>query len=160
MYTTFCIFSAAALALCKLAAGQVAGGGAATIGTMEGTFTVPFDAWDGTSPPECTSVMEGCTGEFVTLKESTAGTITVLDDCTYKISQYSFSGEGPAVEWCVFSLGLNDRAPPRGSTLQLLGIKSIFVWITHTFKTKPFTSGDMRIIRQPHAPSWKLQLVL
>eukprot|EP00892_Ulva_mutabilis_P011125 jgi/Ulvmu1/8385/UM042_0092.1 len=100
MSTRLCILAAAALALCKLAEGQAgANVGAATIGMMEDTFTIPFAEWDQTSPPECTSVMAGCTGEFVTISHATGGTITVLDDCTFRISQYSFDGEGPAVEW-------------------------------------------------------------
>lgn len=101
--TKVCILGAAALALCKLAAGQAAGTvvGEATIGEMEETFTIPFAEWDGESPPECTAVMAGCTGEFVELSHATGGTITVIDDCTFRISQYSFDGEGPAVEWCV-----------------------------------------------------------
>lgn len=74
--------------------------GTATIGAMDETFTIPFQEWDGTSPAECTSVMAGCTGEFIELQHETGGTVTVIDDCTFRISQYTFDGEGPAVEWC------------------------------------------------------------
>lgn len=99
--TKLCIMGAAALAVCKVVAAQTgAVVGEATIGTMENTFTIPADDWDGTSPAACTAVMAGCTGELSTEKEETGGSITVIDDCTFRISQYSFTGNGPAVEWC------------------------------------------------------------
>lgn len=99
--TKLCIMGAAALAVCKVVAAQTGPlVGESTIGTMEDTFTIPADEWDGASPAACTAVMAGCTGELSTLKEETGGSITVIDDCTFRISQYTFTGDGPAVEWC------------------------------------------------------------
>lgn len=125
MLTTFCILSAAAMALCQLAAAQEPGSvvGAATIGTMEGTFTLPSEEWDGTSPPECTSVMAGCVGEFVEVSHATGGTVEVINDCTFRISSYSFDGEGPAVEWYVLLRAKRQPCPScRRFTTDMLAI--------------------------------------
>ena len=47
--------------------------------------------------------MKGCTGDLVNHPEPfdhrINGTITVLDDCTFKVEGWDFDGVGPAVEW-------------------------------------------------------------
>lgn len=78
--------------------------GAAMPGTMEDTFTIPFSTFDGTEPSGCGQVFAGCTGELfecaTCVPHEVAGSITVIDDCTFRIQGWQFDGEGPAVEWC------------------------------------------------------------
>ncbi|NJR43236.1 MAG: DM13 domain-containing protein [Akkermansiaceae bacterium] len=74
--------------------------GAAMPGTMEDTFTVPYTEYAGTVAPGCGNTYAGCSGEFFMLAHEIAGTVTVIDDCTFRIEGWQFDGEGPAVEWC------------------------------------------------------------
>jgi hypothetical protein len=78
--------------------------GAAMPGTMAETFTVPFTEFDSTVLSGCGTTYAGCTGELFECPEcvphQVAGSITVIDDCTFRIQGWQFDGKGPAVEWC------------------------------------------------------------
>ena len=79
--------------------------GAAEPGTMEETFTIPYTDFDDTVASGCGMVFAGCTGELDgacpnCVPHEVAGSITVLDDCTFRIQGWQFDGIGPAVEWC------------------------------------------------------------
>jgi hypothetical protein len=73
--------------------------GSAQPGTMPDTFTVPFSEFDP-SPSGCGTIFAGCTGELATKQHAVAGTVEVIDDCTFRIQGWQFDGKGPAVEWC------------------------------------------------------------
>lgn len=79
--------------------GLVVGG--AFPGTMMDTFTVPFTDFDN-EPSGCGRSFAGCTGELLQYWHQVAGSITVIDDCTFRIQGWQFDGIGPAVEWCAF----------------------------------------------------------
>eukprot|EP00892_Ulva_mutabilis_P011124 jgi/Ulvmu1/8384/UM042_0091.1 len=102
----------AALALAAVSKAEITGEpgtvvGAATIGEMGETFTVPQSEFPaGTS--SCSTIMAGCTGTFVNgAAHQVEGVITVIDDCTFEISGWQFDGIGPAVEW--WAAMQNDR---------------------------------------------------
>jgi hypothetical protein len=84
-------------AVAQTGRGQVTG--TAQPGTMLDTYTIPYSQHDQSQPSGCSEQYAGCTGELVTLQHEVAGSVTVLDDCTFRISGWQFDGEGPAVEW-------------------------------------------------------------
>ena len=64
--------------------------GAAEPGTMEDTFTIPYSDFDDTVVSGCGMVFAGCTGELDGMcpdcvPHEVMGSITVLDDCTFRI---------------------------------------------------------------------------
>lgn len=95
--------STAAVAVLGLCVSSVAAQGTvvgtAEPGTMDDTFTVPFSEFDATAASGCGMTYAGCTGEFFELSHDINGTITVIDDCTFRIQGWQFDGLGPAVEW-------------------------------------------------------------
>lgn len=117
----------AALALCAVSSrAEVTGEpgsvvGAAQIGQMGDTFTVPqseFTAGNTT----CSTVMAGCTGSFVNgAAHMVEGEITVIDDCTFEISGWQFDGAGPAVEWWAAMQDDRDNLFPYPANAQKIG---------------------------------------
>lgn len=75
--------------------------GSAQPGTMDDTFTIPFSDFNSSEDSGCGDTLAGCTGTFVELTHAINGTVTVIDDCTFRIQGWQFDGLGPAVEWCV-----------------------------------------------------------
>ena len=70
------------------------------IGSMEGTLTAETAEFNAPTPAECTSVMAGCTGTFANgAAHNVGGMLTVIDDCTFRVTSWTFDGTGPAVEW-------------------------------------------------------------
>jgi hypothetical protein len=65
---------------------------------IEGSYTVPKAEYDG-KPSGCSAQMAGCTGELVTLQHEVSGTVNVIDDCTFEVTDWQFDGLGPVVEW-------------------------------------------------------------
>lgn len=68
-------------------------------GTMDDTFTIPFSDFNSTEDSGCGDTLAGCTGTFVELAHAINGTVTVIDDCTFRIQGWQFDGLGPDVEW-------------------------------------------------------------
>ena len=88
-------------ALLAIAAAFIAVGSLAlkTEGADPG-YTIPATSFtEDNAANNCTSLLAGCTGELVGLSHSVAGTITVIDDCTFKVEGFDFDGLGPAVYW-------------------------------------------------------------
>ena len=66
------------------------------------TVTLPtteFAAYDTANPAMCGNTMKGCTGSLSTISHDVAGEITVVDDCTFRVTGWQYDGLGPAVEW-------------------------------------------------------------
>lgn len=47
----------------------------------------------------CTTLYKGCTGSIATKMQEVAGTVTVIDDCTFEVTGWEFNGQGPALVW-------------------------------------------------------------
>lgn len=71
----------------------------AAVFAQDGSFTVPLKEFKKAQNSECSTKYKGCTGEIVTLLHEVAGTITVIDDCTFRVSNWEFDGNGPLVAW-------------------------------------------------------------
>ena len=56
--------------------------------------------------------MAGCSGELVGFSHSVAGTVTVIDDCTFKVDGWEFDGKGPVVEWWAAAASGSDTVFP------------------------------------------------
>ena len=66
---------------------------------MAGAFTVPADQFSLDESSGCSTIMAGCSGEIVGFSHDVTGTIEVIDDCTFQVTNWGFDGEGPDVEW-------------------------------------------------------------
>jgi hypothetical protein len=67
---------------------------------MAGTFTKPLSSdFDQSQPSGCSTGYAGCQGVLHGHHHQVRGTITVIDDCTFQVSDWEFDGEGPGVEW-------------------------------------------------------------
>ena len=86
-------------------------------------FTVPTAdfAAANAADPGCSTLMAGCTGDIVELAHSLAGSVTVIDDCTFEVTGWEFDGLGPAVEWWVAAAEGDDEVFPYPANAKYVG---------------------------------------
>lgn len=110
--------------------------GEAQPGTMADTFTLPYSEFDSTAASGCGNSFAGCSGEFITISHDVAGTVEVIDDCTFRVQGWQFDGLGPAVEWYA----------PVHSPLDHL-------WLLSNRSTPPWPCRSPEAVGSPHCVS-------
>ena len=76
-------------------------------------FTVPSADFNATANDAgCPTTMSRCTGNIFGLSHDVAGTVTVIDDCTFQVDGWEYDGLGPAVAWwAAAASGPDDEFP-------------------------------------------------